>query len=64
MVLNLPLTGGLCEKKCSDRKSCRQFGQYVCLCEKGKTGENCEEEGMLSLFFRSYVVFLGHSSRH
>ena len=42
--------GGFCEETCSGGKSCRQFGQYICLCEKGKTGRNCEEQGTLSFF--------------
>ncbi|XP_020614819.1 neurotrimin-like [Orbicella faveolata] len=50
--------GGLCAERCSGGKSCRQFGQYLCLCEKGKTGRNCEEQGMLSKFFSSYGVFI------
>ncbi|XP_020614884.1 uncharacterized protein LOC110053035 [Orbicella faveolata] len=31
-------------ERCSGGKSCRQFGQYLCLCEKGKTGRNCEAQ--------------------
>ena len=52
------LIGGLCATKCSGGQSCRQFGQYVCLCEKGKTGKDCEEKGTLSQFVRCYWVFV------
>ena len=45
-------------------KSCRLFGQYVCLCELGKKGENCEEKGTLFLFFSSHGDFIGHSRCH
>lgn len=44
------LIGGCCEEICSGGKSCRQFGKYICLCEKGKTGKNCKENGTLFLF--------------
>jgi len=56
--------GEFCEEICLSGKSCRQFGQYLCLCEKGKTGKNCEEQGTLSKLFSAYVVFIGHFSRH
>ena len=51
------IIGGLCEKKCPSVKSCRKFGQYLCLCEKGKKGTDCKEKGMSSLFF-ALVGFL------
>ena len=56
--------GGLCDEICVSGKSCRQFGQYLCLCEKGKSGANCEEQGTFSKFFSSFVIFIGRSSPH
>ena len=49
----LSIIGGLCEKECLSGKSCRQFGQFVCLCKPGKKGTDCTEDGMLSLLFFS-----------
>lgn len=52
MVLNLLFTiGGLCEVECLSGKSCRKFGQFVCLCKQRKKGTDCKEDGMSSLFF-------------
>ena len=45
------IIGGFCEEKCPSVKHCRKFGQYLCLCEKGKKGTDCKEDGMSSLFF-------------
>lgn len=43
--------GGLCEVECLSGKSCRKFGQFVCLCKQRKKGTGCKEDGMSSLFF-------------
>lgn len=40
-------TGGRCEVNCTGGKMCREFGRFLCLCEKGKKGFNCEGNGML-----------------
>lgn len=40
------LTGGKCEVECTDRTSCREWGQFLCLCDKGKKGPNCEQTGI------------------
>lgn len=40
------LTGGKCEVECTDGTSCREWGQFLCLCNKGKKGPNCEQTGI------------------
>ena len=42
-------TGCRCIVTCNGGKICRQFGKFICLCEKGKRGSNCEENGMFIL---------------
>jgi len=49
--------GGLCEERCSGKKSCRKFGQYVCLCEKGKTVTNCDNNEEVKNTFEVGIEF-------
>ncbi|XP_015771107.1 PREDICTED: hemicentin-2-like isoform X8 [Acropora digitifera] len=39
--LTLAYVGGKCEEQCKERKTCRYFGKYLCLCERGKKGALC-----------------------
>ena len=51
MVLNLLFTiGGLCEVECLSGKSCRKFGQFICLCKQRKKGTDCKEKGVIFVF--------------
>ncbi|XP_022807116.1 leucine-rich repeats and immunoglobulin-like domains protein 2 [Stylophora pistillata] len=37
-----------CLEECTNGRNCREFGKYLCLCPKGKTGHNCKENGKLN----------------
>ena len=50
MCMTVPsfLTGGKCEVECTGGTFCREWGQFLCLCNKGKKGTNCEQTDLLS----------------
>ncbi|XP_015775152.1 PREDICTED: hemicentin-2-like isoform X1 [Acropora digitifera] len=39
--LTLAYVGGKCEEQCKQKKTCRYFGKYLCLCERGTKGALC-----------------------
>ncbi|XP_078379819.1 hemicentin-1-like isoform X4 [Oculina patagonica] len=50
--------GGKCEKKCKGKQSCRQVGKaFACLCQQGKTGENCAETEKVDKTFKVGIEF-------
>ncbi|XP_067019266.1 B-cell receptor CD22-like isoform X1 [Acropora muricata] len=44
--LTLAYVGGKCEEQCKHKKTCRYFGKYLCLCERGTKGALCTKTGM------------------
>lgn len=44
---------GQCREPCTNGRKCRQLGIFLCLCERGKRGTNCQEEDVL----KKVVVF-------
>ncbi|KAL9964639.1 hypothetical protein ACROYT_G028311 [Oculina patagonica] len=49
---------GKCDKKCKGKESCRQVGKaFACLCQQGKTGENCAETETLKKTFKAGIAF-------
>ncbi|XP_078379877.1 fibroblast growth factor receptor 4-like isoform X4 [Oculina patagonica] len=37
-----------CFEECTNGKTCRQFGKFLCLCPRGKKGTNCEENDAIA----------------
>ncbi|XP_022809630.1 fibroblast growth factor receptor 3-like [Stylophora pistillata] len=38
-----------CLEECTNGRNCREFGKYLCLCPKGKTGQNCKENDTMAV---------------
>ncbi|XP_068685519.1 uncharacterized protein [Montipora foliosa] len=55
--VTIQFEGGNCKEKCNDEKKCRYFGEYLCLCERGRKGAMCKDNENLALSIKAGFEF-------